>query len=271
MDVTAIFGLSLPPDRKYELELSCGEFSKSLAGLTVKDGMITLNQRLQLVYETSYPAGGLSLPDVFVYLKQDKTAPFFVRLKADTVINQTDSSYSIHPFQIDRSSNDTLKDHESGYIRLRCQARDESGKTQPLHAPNPTPKLSRLFIVCNIIRGIEMPSADDNGLSDPIVTLAYASSRVKTTIARNTLDPIWNQRLVIDAVAYDDVLLPIVMQVFDVDNIDSRPELEFLGRCLINLPSQVSELAELNIVKKPQWYDIEHSKKLKMGKILASF
>ena len=56
------------------------------------------------------------------------------------------------------------------------------------------------------VRGTNLPSADFNGLSDPYVVLTYKAQRKMTRVISCTLNPVWNESLLINTTSFDAVI-----------------------------------------------------------------
>ncbi|XP_060179595.1 protein C2-DOMAIN ABA-RELATED 7-like isoform X1 [Lycium barbarum] len=97
-----------------------------------------------------------------------------------------------------------------------------------------------------VLRGINL-AVKDTFSSDPYVVIDKGGQRVKTSVKKNSCNPVWNEEL---TVALQDPNIPIVLSVYDKDTftgddkmgvaeIDINPYLKVLKRGLQDLPNGV--------------------------------
>ena len=278
-DISTAFEVGLEDQKGLSLEVSCGAdvfLRKDLVGAVhrqaLADGVIKVNERLQFSHTSLFTDRLNSLPDLFLKLVRRNVPILFVRLTAYQFFNTQKLKYSIYPFIIDRSLESDLRDHEAGYLRCRLGIFKQQ-TPQTWQPPNPNPAVSKICIVANLFRAINLPSADDDGLSDPYLEFYHHGSRFNSDVCQKVLDPTWNDRVVIESYLYDGNLMPLVVKVFDLDERSGdRAKSDFLGFFFVDdLPSDLTPLDAANTIPKPKWYDICHSHKLKMGRVLLSF
>lgn len=209
-----------------------------------------------------------SVPDIFVTVKENKEKLFFMRVSASRTFANTDPQYKVYPLMIDRSTNDKLLDYQAGYIRLRVGMFDSqnpipSDWKKPTGKPEGTP----IIVIANLFRGYELASSDEDGLSDAFVEFDHHGSVVRSKVDPSTLDPVWNERVVIPTFTLDNVIVPLLITVFDRD-----PEgQEFMGRAVCDLPTQLVSKDQLNVLPPPKTVELQYSDKIKIGKLLVSF
>lgn len=286
-DVSTAFDVGLEDQRGLALEVSCGPdavVKKDLvlaADQAVASGVVKVNERLEFKHTAQYGEKPQSLPDVFVKLLRGKEAVLFVRLGAYQFHNTARERYAVYPFIVDRSLDSDLPDHKAGYLRCRLgifsnrdkQATEAPKAPQTWQRPNPSPVVTKICLVANLFRAVNLPSADDDGLSDPYLEFYHHGSRFNSDVCQKVLDPVWNDRVVIETHLYDNTLLPLVVKVFDLDaRSGDRATSDFLGFFFVDdLPAEPTGLAAANRIPKPRWYEVSYSHKLKMGHVLLSF
>ncbi|KAM3303883.1 protein C2-DOMAIN ABA-RELATED 10 [Capsicum chacoense] len=102
------------------------------------------------------------------------------------------------------------------------------------------------LVKIKVCKGINLPVRDSTS-SDPYVAITMADQRVKTSVKKNSCNPIWNEELTL---ALKDPDIPIVLSVYDKDTftgddkmggarIDIKPYLEILKMGLQDLPNGV--------------------------------
>lgn len=236
--------------------------------------MIFINKRIELEYRTSCEARGVSYPDVFVYVK-DKGQPLtFVRFSSYEILNPTEGNdYSVREMQVDRSyvKEDRFPDYHAGFLRSRIGIFATSPIPSSWSPPPSNPAKTPIRIIANLIRAIDLPSGDEDGFSDPFVEFEHYGTSKISSILTKTLDPMWNERIVIDSYAIEDSLLPLVVNVFDSDSEEPLKKCDFLGRTYIKLPETATNQDKANVIPNPEWHELSLSSKIKFGKIMLSF
>ncbi|KAJ8569635.1 hypothetical protein K7X08_006212 [Anisodus acutangulus] len=102
------------------------------------------------------------------------------------------------------------------------------------------------LVKIRVCKGINLPVRDSIS-SDPYVAITMADQRVKTSVIKNSCNPVWNEELTL---ALKDPNIPIVLTVYDKDTftgddkmgvaeIDIKPYLEVLKMGLQDLPNGV--------------------------------
>lgn len=189
------------------------------------------------------------------------------------IINQWSPNYNVYPLQVDRScvSESEFPDFKTGYLRARFTMFSGQANLDSWIPPSRSETKTPIRIIANIIRAIDLPSGDDNGLSDPFVEVEHYGNSKITSICPKTLDPVWNQRVILDSFSIGSSLMPLLINVFDSDSDDPKKEkYEFLGKKVVPLPSELSNETSINVIPKPEWHQLEYSEKLKLGKIMIS-
>ena len=89
-------------------------------------------------------------------------------------------------------------------------------------------------IICNIFNCQNLLPGDENGTSDPFLTATYYGQTVNTETIDDTLNPLFNQRIILKNIDVFDITKnppPIIIKVFDEDLIGS----DFLGTAVVDL------------------------------------
>jgi hypothetical protein len=238
----------------------------------VASGVVRVNQRLEFRHAAQYSDRPQGLPDLFVKLLREKVPVLFVRLTSYQFVNTPRDRFAVYPFIVDRSLETGLQDHEAGYLRCRLGVFTQAAP-QSWRPPNPSPAATKVCLVANLFRAVNLPSADDDGLSDPYLQFYHHGSSATSDVCQKVLDPCWNDRVVIESHLYEHTLLPLVVKLFDLDSRSAdRATSDFLGYFFVDdLPATLTPLAAVNDIPKPRWYEVSHSHKLKMGRVLLSF
>ncbi|XP_062187867.1 protein C2-DOMAIN ABA-RELATED 4-like [Phragmites australis] len=82
------------------------------------------------------------------------------------------------------------------------------------------------FLTVRVLRGVNLVSRDATG-SDPYVVLILDDQKVKTSVIKKTVNPVWNEDLTL---AIRNAATPIKLEVFDNDtfsNDDRMGDAEF--------------------------------------------
>lgn len=175
---------------------------------------------------------------------------------------------------VDRSyvSENDFADYMAGFIRVRIGlfgGREVYSGTALWGDPACVPQTTKVNLAVNLIRAIDLPSGDDDGLSDPFVEFEHFGTSMITPACIKSLDPMWNQRFIMSSYVIENNLLPLIVNVFDSDSDDMK-KFDFLGRALIKLPDFITKSEDVNVIPKPEWHELYLSSKIKIGKIMLS-
>ncbi|CAD6221613.1 unnamed protein product [Miscanthus lutarioriparius] len=90
------------------------------------------------------------------------------------------------------------------------------------------------FLSVRVLRGINLVSCDAKG-SDPYVVLSLDGQKLKTSVMKKTVNPVWNEDLTL---AVMDASAPIKLEVFDKDTFskdDLMGDAEFDIEALVQI------------------------------------
>lgn len=115
-------------------------------------------------------------------------------------------------------------------------------------------------------------ATNPTGLSDPFARIVIRNRVMRTRTARDTLNPIWDQTCVLDALQFyvsADMLKeraqPMVVELFDFDDM---LEFNFLGRTLVH-PNIVTFADKQYSLPKLDWWTVYRNQK-RAGELLAA-
>ncbi|XP_066488201.1 dysferlin isoform X3 [Tiliqua scincoides] len=125
---------------------------------------------------------------------------------------------------------------------------------------------SRYHLRCYIYQARDLTAMDKDSFSDPYAIVSFLHQSQQTTVAKNTLNPTWDQTLIFyeieifgDPQSVADSPPSIVVEIYDQDTYGAD---EFMGRCLCR-PS-------LDRTPRLSWYPVVRAKQ-SAGELLAAF
>lgn len=188
--------------------------------------------------------------------------------------------YKWLPMTCDLAVGKVTKSYEAGLIQVKLSFNHKT-KNGPVDFSKleawkkPPPKRLRSWkIRCFIFQCKDIPSADNDGASDPYISLWNPDNKevVTQTIYDNT-NPIYFEAL---EVYYDYDTLndapPVVLNIWDKDEelLDSTDD--YLGRCVVYLNN--AAVSHDDRIPEPKWHDIRigfSDKEPACGQMLVSF
>ena len=117
-------------------------------------------------------------------------------------------------------------------------------------------------------------SADPNGLCDPVVFFEHHGVQSKSSVYHKSLNPVWNERILLNTYIYDTYIPPIVMKVFDLDEHSlRRDDYECLGYSIIDLQSQTvfKNWTDANQIPELNWTIVRDESRSDNAHVLLSF
>ena len=284
-------------DREYAVEICIQDNSKETQKKGTINGSVDFNESLEIQFN-SLDGNLLSLPDIFVYLvdpKQsaDKRRICFQRIKASEFHLNKDVLYL--KFLPDPAIKKVSSMMKSGILKCKICLYNpqidnkldltgfeldgadkfkfrtiESGGTFNNQQIDLSSKKHTIVAVVYMSRGLVC--AESNRASDPFVTLTLGSQTEKTSVKNNTMNGVWNEKLVFNDVYMDfedQTTWPVfLLNVYDFNKILSDVPLgyNYIWLCNANYHFNNFELV------KPKWHHLflPQSNK-KQGEILISF
>jgi Ca2+-dependent lipid-binding protein len=82
----------------------------------------------------------------------------------------------------------------------------------------------------NVFQAKELPSGDSDGSSDPVVVAYHYGTLARSSIYKKTLNPLWNERILIPTYIIGKFVPPLIINVFDYDQASvGSDSYEYLG------------------------------------------
>ena len=218
------------------------------------------------------------MPDLIFYLihKDEPVSYYRFKPKAFTTKSKAAQSSFIVEMIADASKSD-LKQNFAGIFKLRCVV----GRTNEVqqHATNwPTltrnPEYEPILIVCDLYQAKDLIPFDSDSQSDPLVCLYNLGYITASSVFPNTLNPSWNERLILKSLSINGSIAPLVVSLLDKDTKTlSNDTYEFMGSNIVNLKEwPVASTAEdIETPVKPTWYNLSIDRNTKSGKIKLAF
>ena len=237
-------------------------------------GMLEYYQFIEL--EESFSCGSLEeLPDIVVSVVRDNKDRHisYCRLKPKDLASHMTIKDKYYMLNIDRAIS-KLQDDGAGILHMKL-ACDRSDKWSPasLNKFNKNlvrPKANPVVIALNIFQAKQLPSGDDDGSGDPVVVAYHYGTLARSSIFKNTLNPIWNERILIPTYIVGNFIPPLIVNVHDYDSkIVGKGEYEFLGSTYMFL-NQFNQAQDYSKIPEPKWYKLKYSEESKMGQISLS-
>ena len=179
------------------------------------------------------------LPDVVISLSSDDKHFVFYRLKCqDFLLTRSEFKDSIILNLKTDNSVCSLAQHEAGQLSLKCaisQAEDFLSLTdEQWPAVKPRPHFEEVRIICCYYQARKLIASDSSGSSDPSLEFYHLGSSINSTTYPKTLNPSWNEKLVLQSYIVENNLPPMVVNVWDRDiNFLGDTKKEFMGSSVI--------------------------------------
>ena len=163
-------------------------------------------------------------------------------------------------------------------------------KEQPLWNKKKQRRPESAKVRCYLFQCKDLPAADEDGASDPIVSVFNSVHQdkeermlkeiVETEMIENNCDPMFYELLELN-IDYnkDEDLPPFIFDVYDIDAVlIGKPDRDYIGRAVINLHDaafkHINEDTDTVDLKPevPKWHPIRYAAgQPKCGSILVSF
>jgi hypothetical protein len=218
------------------------------------------------------------LPDLVLSIVADNKHIAFYRFKPHRypLKRNNESQSEAIKMHADQAVSNLTEDH-AGIMRVKASCGIETqfaGHLPPWHK-NPAlmrPSYTPIKLVCNLFQAKGLLSSDESGYSDPVVQLYHFGSTTQSAMFPQTLNPIWNQRMILNTYMVGNYIPSAIMNIWDRDEdwLGTR-NFEFLGYTIINVVPELVVRKDFDQIKNPKWYDLCLGKNNPAGKVLAAF
>jgi len=265
------YAMNLPKnDEKYSIRIRWGKIELSSKKINSKNRMIEIYETL--TGSDEFPFGsseGLEIPDVFIYINDGNKDFSYVRKAYDFFTDVAAKPRCIF-FQNDKACTEK-RDDLAGIVKMRlyvCKA-SENPQQLALYGWNRNvekrPSQTEWRIHLNVYQAKDLMPGDASGLSDPFMESYFYGTEGKTTVIKDTVNPIWNERLEF-AARFDSAedAPPFMLTLWDEDSMSN----DFLGSSILTI-----EKSDLNpqMTPPPKWVTIRYGKGgQESGQILLS-
>lgn len=214
------------------------------------------------------------LPDVFIYLVNSGDKVCCIRKSYKYFNSMVDQEPKLFTFTPDMAESPNMRDDEAGMIKMKIvigPTRDLAQVTYKHANETEMPQMGN--IICNIYNCQDLIPGDECGNSDPFITMNYYGKKQKTPVVEDSINPIFNCRLVLEDVPIfrlDGNPPPITLKIFDKDFIGE----DFLGMSLVDLKEmyQKGHLTKNKFdAPTPIWINLKYGKQKNCGRVLVSF
>lgn len=112
--------------------------------------------------------------------------------------------------------------------------------------------LKKLVIIVNLYMATNVISADDDGLCDPVVFFDHHGSQARSSLFRQSLNPIWNERIPIRTFYTPEYVPSLFIKLYDQDESTfGGKEYEWIGFARLKLDySKIGVENDVNRIPK---------------------
>ena len=217
-----------------------------------------------------------TLPDVTISLVHSRKGHVcFCRVRPEEYLDTDNPKEHYFLMNKDQSVTDDLTEDSTGIFHFKMTISDLKKSVASEINERPSfmditqePKISRkISIVIYLFQAKRLAAKDAEGSSDAYIEAYHYGNKARSSICFKTLNPIWNERIILESYIVGSFLAPLILNVYDYDDDGSS---DYLGSTSIILGPDHLE-RDINKVPKAHWYNVRYSKDLVLGKISASF
>lgn len=218
------------------------------------------------------------LPQIIISTYHDKKNLSFYKIKPqDFVIGRDDEGVSCEvKLHADGSVSD-LQENQAGLLRFKLSVGmdQQYAKHQPYWMGNRAMtkiKFKPIRIICNLFQAKNLLPSDDDGAADPLVLIYHLGTQIQSRVFPKTLNPIWNQRLIMNSYMIGDSIPSAIISLWDKDeNWSGSKSFDFLGYAIKKLSIQEIIKDDFNNLGTPHWIELCLGKGNFCGKLMINF
>lgn len=285
--MTESFPSSVVPSTTYLLHFDLYEISEvpgdadtvqvkvCWGGLTQKSDKISVKNGIAGFYAAFPAVDGVfpvdldQVPDIFVYvyriemMGKKKTRMAYLRLRAKD-LKESSPPPAWANLKEDKSV-DAIPKGEFPGVMLYSASLAPKSKGSRARVPITKPKMQKYVLRAHIYSARNLMSVDDDGSADPYVIVKIGGQKLKTTIKKKSLSPIWYETLEATLELHDPLALAPALHVLCFDH-DQYSKDDPLGRF------SVSAVDCEPTLKDPKWYNLTMEDVYEpLGQLLAQF
>jgi len=133
--------------------------------------------------------------------------------------------------------------------------------------------LQKTELQVDVIKGRNLVARNFAGLSDPFVSLTLKEQHYKTTVIKETLNPMWNQQFVFNITGMHLMYTDLVIVIRDWDRIGIPNKKNFMGQLKLSLDT--IKRVQSSLSSTGIWYTLQpkdnHDVEEALGEILLKF
>lgn len=231
-----------------------------------------------------------NLPDAFIYVVREGKTLSFLRFPAAQY--RSNPAYRNFDMSVERGQNPKGAYFEAGTINMRICINSENDWNNLKRLPPPgqpsdgreklvswgeeprnlEPTKKKMAILANIYMGKNLISSDPDGMCDPLLVFDHHGAQSKSSVYKNSLNPVWNERVLINTYRYDDYFPPLVLKVFDLDeNLITSNNYECLGYSTVEISeTDIVRSGDANTIPEMKWYTVRDESNTSNALILMS-
>lgn len=277
VDVSYVCNLNSTPTN-HKVVVSWGGKSVETAPKKYNRGVLLYFERLKIVSEFSVYKM-TELPDIIVSVYDVDTDKHISYKRFSTLELFDLGSKAKNVFmEVDKSVSPKMRFDQSGVLKARFGISPTGGWDSMAATYNwveePCFKkelFNRCTIIANIFQAKNLVAGDSTGLSDPMTNLYHFGTSRSSNIFPKTLNPSWNQRLVLGTWTVNGEMPPLIISVYDYDStLIGDAEYDFLGSSILNFEAK-DFTQDPGLIPHPVWIDLKQDKNSVMGKLLISY
>lgn len=146
-----------------------------------------------------------------------ETAVSFIR-RPFKYFNLMREEAELYQFTPDIAKSDGMRPDLAGTVKMQIHVGFSGTVNIKYQRANVTECPKKGTIICNVFNCQNLLPGDENGTSDPFLTATYYGQTVKTETIEDTLNPLFNQRIVMKNIDIFDITKnppPIIIKLFD--------------------------------------------------------
>lgn len=272
-------------DDEHFMEINWGGKIVGSKKFKIKNNLLEFYDFVEI--EEGFSCNGIEeLPDIIVALTKYKSSRkkirrvCFVRLRPEDYVARDNINDKYIFLNIDKSVSD-VADDGSGILHFKMGVNRTDLWTQNqmnnFNINLKKPEAIPIMVAVNVFQAKGLPAGDDDGSGDPVVQVYHYGTRQRSSIFLKTLNPVWNERVILATYAIGSFIPPVIINVHDYDpKSDSKDPkdmkegtYEFLGNTCIFI-GRKNRVNSLSQIPEPEWYDLKYSKDSIMGRISLS-
>ena len=207
------------------------------------------------------------VPDIIISLVKDNKHISYIRLKPKDFFKK-EKKFMQKNLTTDQSVSN-LREEFAGSINFNLNiSENHPTPIPPRILPITPPLLTPIKLLIYLFQAKSLLPSDEDATADPKIIFQHLGTSTESSTYNNSLNPFWNETLVMNSFMINDKIPNLLINLFDVDKkFFGNDDLEFMGNCDLEMDESFF-VKGVDGIPEGKWMDLKFNG-VDTGKLLV--